>query len=185
MKDYSVLLPCGESTMVVIHDAFDIGYQQGFEDGRTALCDCKDNMEGEYNRGLNDAWEAARKLVHPVNGGYTDDEKEMIFDNLTSDSILLHYTASEAIDKIKEYEQQKQDTIQVGDEVYSEMNDLRFIVTRIITSKHMDITVKRYEGICTDGACYDNLPEDIVKTGRHFDQIAEVLNEMRCRNESD
>lgn len=183
MKDYNVLLPCGEANMVILHDAFDKGYQQGYDFGKKALCDCKGNMEAEYNRGLNEAWEAAKKIIH--SNGLSLQKLMQIFGTASTDKVLRENTASEAIAKIKEYEEQKQDAeqaqdiIKVWDEVYSEMNDLRFIVTRIITSKHMDNTVKRYEGICTDGACYDNLPEDIVKTGRTFPQIAEVLEKMR------
>ena len=169
MKDYSVLLTCEEANMVIIHDAFDKGYQQGYEDEKKVSCDCKDNMENEYNRGLNDAWEAARKII--LDGCLPLQELMQIFNTAYSERILKENTASEVIAKIKEYEeQQKQDTIQVGDEVYSEEDDLRFVVTRIYEG--------RYEGVCTDGAAYCPLPNDIKKTGRHTETILKVLGEF-------
>lgn len=185
MNDYDkILSETIESVTDNIKTQFHKVCMYGYEEGKKASCDCKEDMEAEYNRGLNDAWEAARKLaISSKDGGLDTETIAEIFDGLTYYAVFKAVSASEAVAKIKECEQQKQDTIKVWDEVYSEMNDLRFIVTRIITSKHMDITVKRYEGICTDGACYDNLPEDIVKTGRTFPQIAEVLDEMRGESE--
>lgn len=186
MNDYEEIM---NSAKYNIETQIYRAYQQGYEDAKSELGKNIINLTHEerdiaYQQGLEDAWEAARKLaVSSREGGLAAEIVTEIFDGLSYYMVLKDVSASEAIAKIKEYEQQKQDTIKVWDEVYSEIDDLRFIVTRIITSKHMDITVKRYEGICTDGACYDNLPEDIVKTGRTFPQISEVLAEMRGESE--
>lgn len=151
-------------------------YQQGYEDGQAAtpFTDTEEVEEKAYNRGLAEAWEVAGKITNTViDGGYSLDELQKIFGESSLRHIFKHNTATEAIAKIKEYEdKQKQDAeIKVGDEVYSEEDELTFIVTRIKGTE--------YEGICTDGACYNGLPDDIVKTGRHFDAIAEVLAELR------
>lgn len=147
-------------------------YQQGYEDGKKASCDCKDNMESEYNRGLNDAWEAAKK-IHDCQIPYEVFGLDKTGNGFTYASPLNwgeNMSAPEAIAKIKEYEEQ-QKQFAVGDEVYSEDLDLRFIVTRIYEG--------RYEGICTDGAAYCPLPDDIKKTGKHTETILKVLAEMR------
>lgn len=183
MKDYNVIIEnLTEGIITNLEEAYDYGYKQGYEDGRN---NTEYMVSSAYKHGMEESWEAARKLmISSSEGGLEPDIIAEIFDGLSYYMVLKDVSASEAVAKIKEYEeQQKQDAIKVWDEVYSEMNDLRFIVTRIITSKHMDITVKRYEGICTDGACYDNLPEDIVKTGRTFPQISEVLEKMRGESE--
>ena len=121
MKDYNVLLTCGETTMVIIHDAFDKGYQQGYEDGQESLVNAyaigkgedtlEDIKEAEYNRGLNDAWTVVRKIIEPVDdGGYSFDTLRKIFDESAIRFIFKHNTGVEAIAKIKEYEdKQKQD----------------------------------------------------------------------------
>lgn len=68
--------------------------------------------------------------------------------------------------------------IELWDEVHSETYDLTWIVTRITKNG----TDTRYEGICSDGACYESLPDDIEKTGRFFPELAAVLERM---NEDD
>lgn len=63
MKDYSVIIEnLMDGIITNLEEAYDYGYDQGYEDGKKASCDCKDNMEAEYNRGLNEAWEMAKKL---------------------------------------------------------------------------------------------------------------------------
>ena len=167
-----------------ITELFENGYDQGYEDGKNASCEY--NMECEYIRGLNEAWEAAKKLVHPVNGGYTGAEKKIIFDNSTSDSILLNYTASEAIAKIKAYEkqqkqdaEQKQDTeIKVGDEVITEFGYKGVVITNV-PCKDGNICV--WSPTCTHVQMYPI--KNLTKTGRHFPQIAEVMTELRGESE--
>lgn len=159
MKDYSITEDLMDGITTDLETAYDYGYDHGYEDGK------------------KEAWEAARKLVHPVNGGYTEVEKKIIFDNSTSDSILLNYTASEAIAKIKEYEdEQKQDAeIKVGDEVV--IDDSIGIVTRAFPGAVTCYVMRK------DGSSGEEDRNDCKTTGRHFDQIAEVLTEMRGESE--
>lgn len=64
-----------------------------------------------YQRGLNDAWEAARKITLNTNqGGVPTKELAMIFGEFNSCSeIMVRSTASEAVAKLKEYEQKQAD----------------------------------------------------------------------------
>ena len=156
-----------------VRTQIDRAYQQGYADAKSELnvIDlAHKEIDRKYVQGLEDAWEAARKIVHDE--GLSIQEVGEIFGTVSFNRIVMENTASEAISKIKEYEeQQKQDTeIKVGDEVYSEMNDLRFIVTRIYDGI--------YEGICTDGAAYCPLPNDVKKTGRHTETILKTLGEF-------
>lgn len=66
MKDYSVILPCGEATMIVIHDAFDKGYQQGYEAGKadTPFTDTEEAEKKAYERGLNDAIDYIKEIAN-------------------------------------------------------------------------------------------------------------------------
>ena len=162
-----------------VRTQIDRAYQQGYADakselGQNAVDLAHEESDRAYQRGLEDAWEAAKKITLDKNDdvGLSLREMVQIFHTASYDKILKENTASEAIAKINEYEeQQKQDTeIKVGDEVYSEMNDLRFIVTRIYDGI--------YEGICTDGAAYCPLPNDVKKTGRHTETILKTLGEF-------
>ena len=150
-------------------------YELGYEDGKAAthFTDTKEAERKAYNRGLNDAWEVIKKITKDDSvGGYSIEMMQELFGRTCVYDITHNYTPEEAIAKIREYEdKQKQDAeIKVGDEVYSEEDDLRFVVTRI--------TNGRYEGICTDGACYCPLPLHIKKTGRHAYRIIELLGEL-------
>lgn len=119
-----------------------------------------------YEDGLNEAWEAARKVL-------CDSEclvkLEDIFDDHTLDGIFNTYTASEAIAKIKEYEE-----IKVGDEVVN-VTGKKSVVVRVCGSV---ITLVESNGVTGRWE-----KEDFKKTGRHFSQIEEVLKQMQEGNE--
>lgn len=73
------------------------------------------------------------------------------------------------LDSYNDWELQK--AVKVWDEVHSDHYDLTFIVTRIKDDGTL-------EGICSDGACYNGLPDDIKRTGRSFPEMAELLERM-------
>ncbi len=92
------------------------------------------------------------------------------------DDLFGKITASEAIEKLKAYEEkQKADNrIEVGNVV----NWLGgcFIVTRIFQPRNEK---EQCDGIDDDGCVYhDVLIKDLEKTGRHFD-IQKILEDMR------
>lgn len=65
--------------------------------------------EDDYNRGLNDAWELARKIVSlsPQEGGYSCHDMLRIFGHSTLREISDQYTVQEALSKSQEYEKKK------------------------------------------------------------------------------
>jgi len=179
-KDYeqlatNIMMTALGGVKAQIRKAYDKGYKDGKAD--TPFTDTEEAEEKAYNRGLNDAWECARKLVHPRLGGYTEEQKQRIFgEYVSSDSILQNFSASEAITKIKEYEdKQKQDAeIKVGDEVTTKRGSKGIVITDI-PSALGDISV--WLSTCTHVQLY---PKDkLTRTGRTFPQIAEVLAELR------
>ena len=108
MKDYSVLDNMIKMVGDAIKQAFDKVYKQEYEDGiGDGAKSVKSWDKACYEQGLNDAWEAARKLTHPNYGGYYEDTKLKIFGYRNSDDVLTMLSASEAIAKIKEYEEKK------------------------------------------------------------------------------
>lgn len=121
-----------------------------------------------YNRGLNDAWELAKKIVLPDHlGGYTVDELKDIFGKNTFAPLMNTFTPQEALAKVKAYEEE-QDEIKVGDVIKLRNWYTESIVTRV----DGDIIYQLF----TDGSCgiYTN-KEDLEKTGRHFDSIDEFM----------
>lgn len=128
-----------------------------------------------YEDGLNEAWECTRKMVcTPEKGGYTWSALEQIFNTRSLSNIINTYTASEAISKIKEYEeeQKKAAEIKIGDEV-TDYGEWKGVVTWISPDgEYLVVTLQ-------DGSALRWKKEGFKKTGRHFSQIEEVLKQMQ------
>ena len=101
-----------------------IGYQKGFEDGKENGLDESDMREAvSYQRGLDDAWEAARKLFSTM----ADSDIEKAFPtewNNGGFNALINLQQQEVIKKLKAYEEKQKadDEIEVGDEVTPKRN---------------------------------------------------------------
>ena len=153
-------------------------YQRGYEKAYdTAYADAEEIYESGkramYQKGLKDAWEAARK----IGSNSMCSLKEMGFDfsQCAVDDynpswfVVKNYSASEAIEKIRQYEQRQEEQIQIGDEVIN--RDKKAVVTEI-TDRFVRI-------MYSDGSGYALFSENMTKTGRNFPEIAEVLQKMK------
>ena len=140
----------------------------------------KAKLEAEYQRGLDDAWEAARKIFgYEIDGGIPIDKigsvfgysKDAIF--CTAD-IFRHNNASEAIEKLKAYEEQKADgEIKVGDIV--DWDGDKYIVSYINDDGCADLIY-----IKCGSTCERVSPDCFTRTGKHFD-IDKILEEMKLK----
>lgn len=90
-----------ESHAEVTADAYQRGYETGYKDGYN---EPGKNQQEAYQRGLNDAWECAKKIT------YMDSikRKEILRECLIR-KIQEIYSASECIEKILQYEQEKEE----------------------------------------------------------------------------
>ena len=154
-----------------IRDAYERGYKQGFKDGNyNKEFFCNLNFEHGTNKGLDDAWECVKRIYDLQ----CDTVKE-IFGSIYFKDVLENYSASEAIAKIKEYEEkQKADSeVKVGDEVIDGkvFNSGKGIVTFVSPTV---VYVLWY-----DGSTGRRKLEDIKKTGIHFDQMVEILKQLK------
>ena len=146
----------------------DEAYQKGINDGSL---DVKQRVEGAYQRGLEDAWEAARKisLMSP-------DEIEKVFPGAAKyNRYNLGYSGVEVIAKLKAYEDKQKDRIEVGDEVIWKTENITLIVTSTYEASGLDWC----DGVAQDGKVYRTLIENDRKTGKHYD-IASILEAMRA-----
>ena len=170
MKDYKRIKHMRNLNDSLIWERMKRCYDFGYEDGKadTPFTDTKEAENKAYNRGLNEAWEAAGKLYK-----ISSDDFSKLFE---MKSPYFDFSIQEVLAKIKEYEdKQKQDAeIKVGDEVYSDAFDDKGIVTHITADKVACVCI-----ICNGSTMMKVGTIGLHKTGRHFDQIAEVLAEMR------
>ena len=133
-----------------------------------------DLQDTAYQRGLDEAWKAARRIsVIELNGGLAGKELMKIYGTMDIHKIYDDNTASEAIAKLKAYEEKQKadDEIKVGDEVIYNGT------TKCIVVRPEDD--ERYASLIDGNGthhCADHC--ECKKTGRHFD-IASILEEMR------
>lgn len=119
-----------------------------------------------YQRGLSDAWEAARKIA---NMPYNEEEKAF---GSGGWAFIEKHTASEAIEKIRQHEQEKEE-FHVGDE-FENGSGKKFVILKMDGAeidRYIDEEGKTY--------CMSQKYKVMSKTGRHFPEIAEALRKMR------
>ena len=156
-----------------IEQAYKSGYNAGYSKAENDYCaKTEDDRQSSYELGLNVAWEAARKLSDSKNVNEILDDTIFYCVN-----IFERHTASEAIEKLHAYEEQKKQEentkFHVGDEVIYNCGNDKDKATVI----DIDVDVLH---LLTENGCYINEKfKDVKKTNRNFSEIAEVLKKMR------
>ena len=149
-------------------------YQKGYQDATVKISSDEQAIADKaYQSGLSDAWEAARK----IGSNSMCSLKEMGFDFgqcVVKDYnpgwfVVKNYSASECIEKIWQYEQKQEQQIQVGDEV----------ITVFGKAVVLGVGPVHVEYVYKNGSSGFDKVENVKKTGRHFPEIAEVLQKMK------
>ena len=120
-----------------------------------------------YKAGMDKAWEIARRIrLNYEDGGIDGDGLRKMFGTANEYTIIKENTASEAIAKIKAYD--NDDPIKVGDEVQAPRGKAT------VTAVKDDLVHYFYsEG---DFGCVESY--HVTKTGNHYD-IQSILEAMR------
>lgn len=126
-----------------------------------------DMQDETYQRGLDDAWEAARKIIEMTDPPYWE-----VF-NEYKDDLFGKITASEAIAKLKAYEENQDDKFEFGDEIIDVDGMKGCVVSK--NNEEYDTMYVLFNGC--------RVPQYVIKsyyrkTGRHFD-IDKILEEMK------
>jgi hypothetical protein len=131
-----------------------------------------DLQDTVYQRGLNDAWEAVRKIA--------------LMDTETSENVTGYFglfrimenlTPMQAIDKLKAYEEQKADELKVGDELEHTVSGY---TSKAIFLEKINDDEDWYKCLFWTGcgvAILSYPKRQFKRTGRHFD-IDKILEEM-------
>lgn len=101
-REYSDIGGIQQQAADIIRQAYDKGYKRGIKEGNINNGTFAKTVKEAYNNGLNEAWACAIKIV-TMDWSIMDDEcgKDFKYNCFTA------YSASEAIAKIKEYEEQQ------------------------------------------------------------------------------
>ena len=168
-KNYSIVKAKKGLFNLSLNEIYDEAYAQGFEDGskdKAAYCELNFNhgVNKGYEDGLNAAWECIRKIW-----SMSAYERAEIFHDK---NCVLEHTASQAIQMIKEYEEKGKtdDEIKVGDEV--DHDGLKSVVVKVWQDCVCTISQVGTTLSYTDKSV-------LKKTGRHFDEIEELLKQLQ------
>ena len=128
----------------------------------------------EYNKGLADAWEALKKLTI-----LTVRERLELFGGVECEWIVLSISPQEVIQKLKDREEKKkaeESKINVGDEVIAINRESvgvfyePFVVTGISRGEVTGVGAKYTHKL---------LEKDVRKIGRHFPEIATLMERLK------
>lgn len=158
-----------------VDEAYQRGYDKGYADKTNNIKVGKELAKDIYQRGLDNAWEALRKIVlNPDEGGISISDLVSTFGNASIQNICKNYSASAVIEKLEAYEEkQKADNdIKVGDEVKSIYNGILGTATNV---NGFEVCV-----LWRDGSVGMWHVDELIKTNRHFD-IASILKEMQSQ----
>lgn len=154
-----------------IKGAYYKGYNNGLNSGNINGGTFAAKVKEAYDNGLNDAWECSKKIV--TDKGLNYEELAEIFGYTSMDTIFGNFSASEAIAKIKEYENRSKktdDEIHIGDEIYKTNRTHKYIVTAFLDND--GIFVLGDDGFTVVFTC-----DEIHKTGRNY-PIKEILKKL-------
>lgn len=162
------------------------GYEEGFKNGFDEGVSHPDiNIIEEWiDKGRSEAWEAARTIIDFwFNVAHCDPNNfaklfgiDAHLGDHVFEKLFEQFTASEAIEKLRAYEEQKDAEIKVGDEVYLIDKNHTRVVTCIFCENG---DYKKAVQITESGKWVVDKISELQKTGRHFDAIEEVLKKMQ------
>jgi hypothetical protein len=159
-----------------IHDFAVIMYQAGYEDGHKDIIEMDTAyVDAWYERGLNDAWECAKKIhLSVLDDGLNYVQLNEIFGSAMTDQIFTENSASDAIAKIKKYEEKskrpkqtclncdnRENCCQGFTEVEIPCSDWKEREDKNIAHLKQELTL-----FCNDEGC-------------NIDQLIEALNQMK------
>ena len=173
-KNYNDIYDDKEAMARFLDTIYSKGYDKAYEDCQIGEDEDRAKaIEEAYQKGLNDAWECAKKIcLHCDDGGYSHKELRDILTESSWEDIFKQLSVSEVVAKIKDYEEKKKadDEIKVGDEV---MVDERCMIVLGVDSGEW-----KQLWCPSSGLVHDNIyTAEMTKTGRHFD-IQSLLNQM-------
>lgn len=163
VKDLEEYSPLKEKLAV---EARQSGYDAGYDDGR------KDGYWDGRKRGQEDAWEFARFLWEDkTEGGMDYDDFVATYGpDAIPEEVFANMSYADAVAKYEEHMEYKKKEFKVGDEVQYGVN---IGVILGIINNYLTVYSRYYSDPFRTWK-----KENVVKTGRHYDSVAAVLEEI-------
>lgn len=174
MRDYRQIDGMIKQASECLHHTYDKGYKQGQADetkSQDVITD-KAYYDG-YNKGTFEAWDCIKKMCEL----FTYNKLREIFGVGFVIDVINNFTPQEAIKCIKDHEK-KEKEVHVGDEVYNLDPENVRVVTAIYDD---DNGHKQAVQICKNGKYAVDRVDTLRKTGKHYDGIESILDQMRAK----
>ena len=125
-----------------------------------------------YHKGAEDAWEFAKQvsIMKP-------EDKEECWGTAKYNTINLGYSYQEAKAKYDAWKTEKESKIEVGDEVMHKITKSIGIATWV------DPEANYVHIVWSDGSTGNRKMDSLEKTGRHFNQVADLFKAMKGEND--
>ena len=160
-----------------INECLDSAYNKGYEDGKKEPREVKAvNVEdtNEYKIGYKVGYEDGKneaiyntELIPELK---RQEYNKGFLDGFVVGQLMYNLICDHDIAEVKEWQDDKAN-IKVGDVV--KCGDALMIVTRV------DKISGYISGVCADGEYFDRDPSKWKKTGRHFDEVEQLLNKLK------
>lgn len=147
----------------IIDDAYTKGHDVGYKVGHTD--------------GLDDAWDAARDIIN-----MDADTSEKVFGEWYTKEVMDAHTAAGAIEKLKQYEQEKAAEIKAGDEVETKNGTRACIINPCSRSSQALVLVNPGDDQQTS-AWWDKTA--FKKTGKTYSEFLSVLKAIKQKKEEE
>lgn len=127
-----------------------------------------------YEAGAEEAFRIARKIV--TCEGISIKDAFNLFESRYLTDILSKYSVEEIIQKMQNYEKEKENEFHVGEEVEVIGSEIKFIITRIAEAFVDEIKCEVCFGFNSKTGSIETTPLiNCKKTGRYFDCIAKII----------
>lgn len=174
MKDKTIKNAMNDIEKIIL-DVYSQGYNDGIKDGKESV---QIDDSTAYEQGLNDAWECARRIDNDY------DLEQYLIDSIESKSyiercdLFNQLSPQECMAKIKEYEEKQTEKaeIKVGDEVIYHGDGVHDGSVGVVIGVEKDWREVRFKSSWNSVGIHK---DTLTKTGRHFPQIEEVLEQMK------
>lgn len=160
-------------------DAYERGYNVGFKEGTDVKQRRRrDADEKLIEQGRNEAWECAKRIAMTKTvddcHNFSIAELEKIFGYSTIQNVFDAYSASEAIEKVKAYEEKQKanERIMFGDGLITKIGDIRGIA--LSNEGNGSVYVWR-----EDCVTYEANVKEWKKTGETYPEVAALLEKMK------
>ena len=162
-----------------IDSAFSRGYKIGREVGQTNYNAIKDEVFNDaYTKGLNDAWDAVKRLHQFGSNGVGDDFHlvplySVLFGVSDFRNVLCKYDIADIISKVNEYDiktMNNDEEIQCYDEVIA-TDGTKYVVLNIFSEADTYVLLQ------LDNLTYHRKHRtELNKTGVHYDELENTVN---------